>query len=921
MAAAPAEPVTEPATGVTATTAVLSGVLSPGVLGGELGISYEFLYKATATVTKAECEAGASKAPEPAGIGNGGESEPVAVGVEGLTPGTAYIACLAATNTEAETSFGAPVAFKTAIPPETPEVQAATGVKGTTASLHGTLNPNGTGEPGTYEFVYSPSSEGCQAGGETVTAPEPSTGAEGEEVSASVSGLVGGTPYTFCLRTTNGAGEVAMSSGLSFVTPAEKPVVLSETATGITPFAAGLQAEVNPENETTTSCAFEYGKTVTDNKVPCEQIELTGSSPGIVTRSLSGLTPGSVYHYRVVVANATGETVGPEETFETLAAEAPAVVGESVIGITPFQARLEGVLNPNFQLTHCSFTYGVSVSENTVGCEPEFLEGSGEQPVGVTIGGLSPATTYHYRVVAKNASGSTEGGEQEFTTLALEAPIFASEEATEVTTTDAKLSARLNPDAQETTYSFEYSTSEAVLLEGKGTSIPGEGALPPVFEEVTAGPVDLAGALAPGTTYFFRVVATNATGTLESPVSQFTTAPPEPPVIVSESASNVTETTVSFEAQIDPLGQETTYSFEYATDEGFTQNVGSVEGAEPLFATNEVLQAGPVEAEGLEGATVYYYRVFATNPLMGTSEGPVQQFKTLGKPAATTGAAGETTRTTATVSGSVNPGGAATTYRFLYIPAAAYQEGATQCPEEEACPYANGAATPYRNIASTSYTTEPVGPETLTELKPGTLYHYALQATSQTGTTTGQDQTFTTGPATPPTATINPAANITASSATLTGSIDTKGLPASSQFLIGQESGNLATTPATVTAQSGNIIQVAASLQGLQPGTTYVYRLAVTGQDGSIETVPGGSFTTLAGPAVPPLVSALPILSFTSIATLNAKEAKENKESSHGKPTRAQLLAKALKACHKKHGHKRTVCERKAHKRYGPSKR
>jgi hypothetical protein len=919
--AAPAEPVTEPVTGVTASSAVLSGVLSPSVLG-EPGSTYEFLYKATGTVSKAECEAGASKAPEPAGIAAGGESEPVAIEVGGLTPGTNYIACLAATSTEAETSIGPAVAFKTAITPETPEVQPASAVKGTTATFHGILNPNAAGDPGTYEFIYSPSGSECLAEGAVATLAEPSPGSEGEEVSANVTGLVGGTSYTFCLRVTNGAGEAAMSAGSSFETPAEKPVVVSETATGISPFAATLQAEVNPENETSTSCVFEYGKTVTDNQIPCEQIELTGSFPNTVTRALAGLTPGSKYHYRVVVVNATGETKGPEETFETLPTEAPAVTGESVTGITPFQARLEGALNPNFQLTHCSFTYGPTVAtENTVGCEPEFLEGSGEQPIGTTITSLQPATTYHYRVVAKNATGATEGSEQEFTTLALEAPIFGSEEATEVTNTDAHLSARLNPDAQEpTTYSFEYASDETVLLEGKGTRVPGEAGLPAVFEEVTAGPVDLANALKPETTYFFRVIATNPTGTLESPVQQFTTLAAEPPIVISETASNLTETGVTFEATIDPVGQESTYSFQYATDEAFTEEVGSVPGAEPLAASKEALAAGPVSVTGLKAATVYFYRAVATNPLMGTTHGPTQQLKTLGKPAATTGAAGETTRTTAIVSGTVNPGGAATTYRFLYAPEGVYDAAATECPEEEACEYANGAVTPSRDIASTSYTTGPVGPETLGGLKAGTTYHYALQATNQTGTATGSDQTFTTQAARPPTATIGSATGVTASSATIAASIDTKGLATSTQLLIGTEPNTLTATPGTAGSESGNTLQIAASLQGLQPSVTYYYAATATNQDGATQSTLG-SFTTLPGSTVPTLPSALPLLTFAPISALNAKEAKENKQSSHKRPTRAQLLAKALKACHKQHGKRRAGCVRKAQQKYGRHKR
>jgi hypothetical protein len=36
---------------------------------------------------------------------------------------------------------------------------------------------------------------------------------------------------------------------------------------------------------------------------------------------------------------------------------------------------------------------------------------------------------------------------------------------------------------------------------------------------------------------------------------------------------------------------------------------------------------------------------------------------------------------------------------------------------------------------------------------------------------------------------------------------------------------------------------------------------------------------------------------------------------------RAEKLAKALKACHKKRGKKRTECEKQARKRYGPVKK
>jgi hypothetical protein len=837
LAAAQEEPTTEAATSIAATTATLNGVLSPKSLP-EFGDTYEFRYKASSTVSKTECESPeALKAPEPAALANGGEAEHVEIGVGSLTQGTEYVACLVATSPESESTFGPAVAFKTTVPPEEPESQPATEVKGTTVTLHGVLNPNGKGEAGTYEFLYSPSASECQAEGEQATPPVAALGNEGEAVSAEVTGLVGGTSYTFCLRATNGASESAVSGGQSFATLAEKPVVATESVANVTPFAATLQAEVNPENDTATSCAFEYGKVVTDNKVPCEQIELTGSSQQFVSRTLAGLEPATVYHYRVVVTNSTGTTKGPEEEFTTAAAEAPAIVSEAVSAITPFQARLEGVLNPNFQPTRCHFLYGLTTaSETEVPCEPEFLEGFGEQGVGSTITGLLPETTYHYMIAAKNPAGKTEGKEEEFTTLPLEAPAVASESVPFISSTDAQLEARINPKAQETTFAFEYSTSESLVAERKATEVKGETTLPAVFEEVGAGPVDLGGALKPGTTYYYRVIATNGTGKTLGTIETFTTSAPEPPIVGSESASGVTESSVTFEASINPNGTETTYEFEYATDEGFTENAATVPLVPLALPSSfpEELPTEPVVATGLKGETVYFYRVVATSEIMGTTDGPTQQFKTLGKPGVTTGAAEKLTSSTATVSGTVNPGGAQTTYKFVYVTEAHYNEAAG-C-SGIACRYAQGWSTTNRSVFATGYSPEVVGSVTLEELVPGETYDYALVATNSTGTTVGPNQTFATSSAPPPE---KPAE---------------KGGP----------------TP---------------------------------------ETPP-----VLSVPLTPPLVGS------TSIAVLDAKEAKENKANEHLKPTKAQLLTKALKACRKKHGSKRSSCERAARKRYGASK-
>jgi len=823
---------------------------------------------------------------------------------------------------------GAP-AVAAAAAPEAPVTEAPSALTGTTATFNGVLNPGEATGNAAWHFAYNQGEE-C-AGGPVVPAGPPFPEAEGNHnpVTAPVTGLEAATPYSVCLVAANPAEESEQAAGgvIHFTTPASTPVVVAESTTGLTPYAATLDAEVNPENQTTTGCSFEYGKTIGEHKLPCEQLQLSGSSPQTATRALNGLSPATKYHYRVVVKNATGETKGPAQEFETPTAQAPLIASENVSGITPFQARLEAVLNPDFESTKCDFTYGLAVAENTVGCEPGLLEGFGEQPVGATVTGLTPATVYHYRVLARNATGETQGTEQEFTTLALQPPTIASEAAVAVTPTDAQLEARINPNWTEASYVFEYSTEETAVQEGKGTQLP-VGNLPAAGEEVTAGPLDIGGGLKPGTVYFYRVTAHNGGGDSEGPVQQFETSPAQPPTIITETASAVTETGVSFEATVNPNSQESTYAFQYATDEAFTENLGEAKGKrvggaiqESAFpAVNEELSTGPVAATGLKPGTVYYYRVVAANPIMGTTDGPTQSFGTLAKPAVETGEAIETTRTTATVEGEVNPGGAATTYRVVYVTDAGYLPGAGECQEGVACAYAAGVTTTSRSLFATGYEPETAGPITLEELKPGTTYHYAILATNSTGTTVGPDETFTTEPATPPVATTGAAGAIGQSTATITGTVDTRGLATTIRFLIGTEPSPDAAIATAVTGQAGTIDQVTGTLEGLQPATTYYYRVTATNPDGTAEGKQG-TFTTAGVPAAftaPPAVALLP---YTPIATLNAKEAAENQAGSHSHSTRPGQLAKALKACRRKHGHKRAVCERKAHKRYGHAAR
>jgi hypothetical protein len=85
-------------------------------------------------------------------------------------------------------------------------------------------------------------------------------------------------------------------------------------------------------------------------------------------------------------------------------------------------AVLSADVTPNDLATTYRFEYGTTAaygSQTTAGSA-----GSGPAPVAVyaTLGGLAPETTYHFRVVATHASGTTTGADATFTTAAAPAP-------------------------------------------------------------------------------------------------------------------------------------------------------------------------------------------------------------------------------------------------------------------------------------------------------------------------------------------------------------------------------------------------------------------------------------------------------------------------------------------------------------------
>lgn len=100
------------------------------------------------------------------------------------------------------------------------------------------------------------------------------------------------------------------------------------------------------------------------------------------------------------------------------AATKPTVKTGSATMITPTSARLVGTVNPNGARTTYLFHYGTTTLYGT--STPITGVGNGTKTITVRadISGLAPATRYHYRLVARNSKGVTNGADRNFKTKA-----------------------------------------------------------------------------------------------------------------------------------------------------------------------------------------------------------------------------------------------------------------------------------------------------------------------------------------------------------------------------------------------------------------------------------------------------------------------------------------------------------------------
>ena len=99
-------------------------------------------------------------------------------------------------------------------------------------------------------------------------------------------------------------------------------------------------------------------------------------------------------------------------------AAAPGATTNAATDLTATTATLNGTVSPNREDTTYYFQYGTTTEYGSQTPTQGPISGNAGRNVEAAISGLTPSTTYHYRVVASNASGTTFGADMTFTTPA-----------------------------------------------------------------------------------------------------------------------------------------------------------------------------------------------------------------------------------------------------------------------------------------------------------------------------------------------------------------------------------------------------------------------------------------------------------------------------------------------------------------------
>ena len=484
---------------------------------------------------------------------------------------------------------------------------AATNVGDLSATLNGVTNPGGVSNWVDFQFGTTTSYEWV------IQAVQPSiSGYADVAESVLLTGLLPNTIYHFRMRISPAGMADRYGADMTFTTgaPATPPSAGTASASAIYTTGAHVNCRVSSGSSEAT-VTVEYGPTAGYGATamlqnPAVQIS---TSNWDCSAQITGLQPGTTYHYRFKAVNHEGTGYSADATFTTL--QPPVITTGAATSVTDLAAVLNGTADGKGGDYTIRAQYGTTTAYGQLCGATNISRFSlGTQPCSANPTNLLPNTTYHYRFVAIGSDSATYyGADATFNTASANMPPEVQPygvTANVQTPTRVELFLTwLKTGSSATTVSYEYGLatsygSTAVYP----TPIPANTILD-TFQGTYVARVQLTG-LTPGTTYHFRGKAANAQGTVYTDDQTFTTS--ASPVLSTGGATSITDLAATLNGTVNTQSLRLEMSFEYGT----TSAYGYVETV-PLFQQNTSPVPVSVDLSSLQPGTTYHYRLKAVN--------------------------------------------------------------------------------------------------------------------------------------------------------------------------------------------------------------------------------------------------------------------------------------------------------------------
>ena len=314
------------------------------------------------------------------------------------------------------------------------------------------------------------------------------------------------------------------------------------------------------------------------------------------------------------------------------------------------------------------------------------------------------------------------------------------------------------------------------------------------------------------------------------------------PTVSAEMPSNLTGTSATLKATINPNGNTTTsISFELFTAFDANNPSNNVSASGVTFGSISASSVSGMDnvsltqnVTGLISGGTYFMRVTSSNSV-GQSSSNIIAFQTPDAPLATTDSASSVTSSGAVLNGIVNGFGRSTSAKFVVSTAADLSSSIDYL---------------LSSITQSDPTVTTTVSETLSGLNVGTIYYFRIEATNAIGTNVGDIKSFLTSAA--PTVT-NESISPDSRSATLKARVNANGSNTTSAVVFRYGTSSTLSTYTTVTATPSSVVGVTSTLvakdiTGLTPATTYYFQaVARNSINETASTIT--SFTTIADPA------------------------------------------------------------------------